>query len=242
MVLSDVHYRDHLSYSAIKQFERCEESAVVGFRHESKAFLEGQFFEAVVTQTLDRFLSHNDPEVFFKADKRTLKAPFAAAKLAAERLRSDPDIRDIIDRCDKQVKLEGEIDGIPYIGYADLMDPKTHDCYDFKYVRDFGGVWDVVSGVKLEWFRAYRYDWQAAIYRQLSKGGKQHLIAATKEAVPDVGFWQFDSSMLDRSLRVVELVGGRFWDTVNGKRTPQRCEQCEYCRTTKRLRFPELIV
>ena len=50
MVLKkDILKRDHLSYSALKQFVKCEEAALVGYRYESKAFLEGQIFEAAVT-------------------------------------------------------------------------------------------------------------------------------------------------------------------------------------------------
>ena len=160
---------------------------------------------------------------------------------AAERIRRDPDMREIIDRCEKQKRFEGEIAGIPFVGISDLHDPETNANYDFKYMRNFGDAWDDISRSYIEWFYAYHYDWQAAIYDRLSGGGSQYLIAATKDAVPDIGFWQFDRPVLDHAMKTIINVADRFWQTINEKRPAWRCEKCDYCRSTKRLRYPDLI-
>lgn len=234
--------RDHLSFSALKQFCECEEAAVVGYRKESKAFLEGQIFEAAVTDTLKQFLieHEDDKDKFFRKDG-IIRSEFANAINAANRLRADENICAIIDRCLKQVAFTGEINGIPFVGIVDLYDSETNCCYDLKFMRNFGNIWNSEQRYYESWQYAYKYDWQAAIYRHLTKGCTQHLIAATKETVPDVGFWQFSNEYLDKLIPVIGVHAEEFWSVVQGERQPKRCGKCDYCKSTKKLTIPDLI-
>lgn len=234
-------HRDYLSFSALKQFFDCEEAAAVGFKRESKAFLEGQVFEAAVTGTLEQFLAEDEErqKLIYKRDGM-VRAEFEKAIAAANRLRNDDNIMSIIENCDFQVKLEGEICGIPFVGYVDMKDRRTGDCYDYKYVRDFRNVWNEIDRYYESWIRGNHYDWQAAIYHHLG-GGHQHIIAATKETVPDVGFWQFNDDYLKDEMVLVGTLAREFMGVLNGERKPFRCEKCDYCKQTKELLIPDLI-
>lgn len=235
----------HLSFSRFKRFEQCEAAALADWQPVSKqALLEGKYFEAYLTDADLIQFGEDHPEIYKKGGT-ILKKAYADAGETAEKLLEHDEIRYIINRCVKQMPVSGEIAGVPFIGYIDLFDKKTGDQYDIKYMRSFAKLWSPVEYAKVDWYFAYGYHYQAAIYRELTKGikscGKQHIIAATKETVPDFGFWQFDDKVLDDALGIVEAFSPRYYAILNGEIEPKRCEHCEYCRSTRVLDKPIII-
>ena len=231
--------RDHLSYSAYKAFRQCEAAAAAEWRPEKKAFLEGKFFEAALTGEMGTFLA--DHPDCLKRDGE-LKAEFVKAEAAANRLLEQPFIAALIERCERQKEVKGEIAGVPFLGYVDLYDPESGDCYDIKYVRSFESIWNPDKRVRESWYYAYGYDVQAAIYDELLGGGtRQHLIAATKETVPDIDYYLFGELALRLSLLDVIDNAPHIWRIVNGEEEPERCGHCDYCKMTKTLVFPKVI-
>lgn len=231
--------RDHLSYSAFKAFRNCEAAAAAGWKKDSKAFLEGRFFEAALTGKMGEFLSENGE--CLKRDGE-LKAEFVKAESAANRLLEQETIFDIIQRCEKQKEVKGEIAGIPFVGYIDLYDPETGDCYDIKYIRSFDPIWNSKDRIRESWHKYYGYGLQAAIYDELLGGGtRQHIIAATKETVPDIAFMCYTELALQISMTEILRDAPHYWAIAQGEKEPERCEQCEYCKLTRKLTLPQLI-
>ena len=68
-----------------------------------------------------------------------------------------------------------------------------------------------------------------------------HLIAATKEPVPDVGFYQFDDEILDGALSIIETYAPQYQAIKNGEVEPTRCECCDYCKSTRFIKDPVII-
>ena len=58
----------------------------------------------------------------------------------------------------------------------------------------------------------------------------------TKESPSDVGVFEIPQAQLDVAMKLIENNIERIDDILNGKVAPHRCEECEYCRSTKKAR------
>lgn len=234
---------EYMSYSQFKKFEICEEAAMFGIVEDKACYTEGHFFEALLEGNGMDFIEDH-PEMLTKQGE--LRANYKQIGESALAIRKQPVLTDIIDRCEKQVILTGEIAGVPFKGCIDLLDPVTLDSYDTKCVKDFRRTWSDADNQKLEWYFAYGYHYQALIYRELiyqnfGKAGAQHLIAATKEKVPDVEFWKFSTEILDDALSIINYAAPRYHDIKKGKEKPCGCGECDYCKANKIIHEPYTI-
>lgn len=234
---------EYMSYSQFKKFENCEAAAMFGIVEDRTCYTEGHYFEALISGNGMDFI-HDHPEML--TQKGELRANYKQIGESALAIRKQPLLMSIIGYCDEQVILTGEIAGVPFKGCIDLFDPETLNSYDTKNVKDFHRLWCESEGQKLEWYFAYGYHYQAAIYRELirqnyGKVGKQHLIAATKERVPDVEFLQFSDEILDNALSIIEHYAPRYNDIKKGKIGAVRCGQCGYCKAKKIIGSPAII-
>ena len=233
----------YMSYSQFKAFEMCPEAAVKAEKEQKDYFTEGHFFEAVIDGEGGDFVEAH-PEMLTRTGE--LRENYRRTIDAAIAIKEQPLLRRILSRCERQVILTGEIAGVPYKGCVDLLDPETGDTYDTKYVKDFRRVWSDVENTRLEWYFAYGYHYQAAIYRELvrqnlGKVGSQYIIAATKEKVPEIGFYQFTADIIDNALGIVEYMSPRYREMKDGKRDLPRCGVCDHCKKTKLITEPVLI-
>lgn len=95
------------------------------------------------------------------------------------------------------------------------------------------------------------YDLQAAIYQKITEIniGKVlpfYIAAASKEKVPDIEIIGFRQQDMDDILPSVEANVRRIDQIKKGKISPDRCDLCDYCRSTKVLvkpiHFSELLI
>ena len=233
----------YLSYSQFKAFERCEEAALMGIRKERLCFTEGHFFEAILNDEETTFMEEH-PEML--TNNGHLRSNYQKIVECAAAVQRHPMLKDIIGRCQKQRILIGVIAGVPFKGCIDLYDPNTADSYDTKAVKDFKKVWSPENGARLDWYFAYGYHYQAAIYRELiwqnfRTVGDQHLIAATKESVPDVGFYRFNGEILDNAMEIIEAYAPRYAAIKRGEIKAERCGHCDWCKSTKEITRPVII-
>ena len=84
---------------------------------------------------------------------------------------------------------------------------------------------------------------QGAVYQEIVRQniGKRlpfYLDAATKEKTPDIDIIRMNQQTLDFALEhFAENI--QLYDAIkNGIVEPDRCEKCEYCKTTKVLKEP----
>lgn len=250
MKLTDDNYfsteamKKYWSVSQFKQFCRCPASAIAEMngeyeREKSTALLVGSYVDAYLTGDkgdLGRFVLEH-PEI---TNSRTgqLKADFKHAETMIEAVKRQPLMMDYLYG-DKQV-----------IGWAELFDVKWKikmDVYDgqrivdLKTVKDFKPIYEEGFGWR-SWIEYWGYDIQGAIYQRVEQAMSGRLnplpfyiVAVTKEKVPDVAVIHLPQHILDTALKVVEAKIDGFDLMKKGLIPAERCEVCDYCKSTKRL-------
>ena len=242
----------YMSYSQFKAFMACPAAVLAEIRGEYEpfgkdAFLEGHLFEAVLNGTAqDFYLLHPECISSKGTTKGQPKANFLKIIDSAEAFMRQPEMMAIVQRCEAQKIVTGTINGIPYKGCIDLYDPETGDCWDTKCMRNFDSQYSPDEGRRLEWWEYYGYHYQAAIYRELcrqnfGKVGRFGLMAATKEAVPDVTWLQFDNKILDAAYDIVYELSPMFQGIKTGLIDAESCGKCDYCKSVKRVAEPTII-
>lgn len=233
----------YMSFSQFKSFEQCPEATLKGARVHKDYYTEGHFFEAVIDGKGAEFLEEH-PEILTRTGE--LRENYQRGVEAAKMINEQPLLQYYLGRCERQVIMTGTIAGVPFKGCIDLLDHVTGDTIDTKFVKGFHRIWSDTEDAKLEWYFAYGYQYQAAIYRELvrqnlGKVGKQYIIAATKEKVPEIAFYQFGGSILDDALGVIEYMAPQYQEMKDGKRDLPRCGVCDHCKKTKLITEPIMI-
>lgn len=231
-----------MSASQFKAFMECPARALAEIKGEydkqSDAFLQGAFLDAYFEKRTDEFKTEH-PEMFKKDGE--LKAQFEKVNEAIAVIEADPVMRKLC-RGKQQKIMTGEIGGVPFkIMIDSLHADKT---VDRKYMRDFSDVWK--DGERMPWWRAYGYQYQAAIYQEIRRqnDGKRvpfDLVAISKESVPDKAWVRFSDDYLAGVLEVVEKNAPIFAAMKDGIMDVHGCGECEYCVAHKMLTAPEIV-
>lgn len=232
---------EYMSVSQFKAFEKCEFRALEEARGKYKpdptiAMLVGSYVDAFYEGTLDTFKSAH-PQIF-RADGE-LKADYVKAQQIISRTMRDRFFQKLMSG-QKQVIMTGVIAGIKVKIKVDSLCPDR--IVDLKVLRDFGNVVVDDRGC-LPFFEAWEYDLQGAVYQEIVRQniGKKLpfiLACATKETVTDIDAIKIEQESLDFCLeRFIELAPG--YDAIKKRIVkPERCEKCDYCKLTKKLRRP----
>lgn len=247
----------YMSASQFKAFERCEAAAMAELRgewgrKETTALLVGSYVDAYFSGELDQFKSEHSE--IFKRDG-TLKAEFIAAQMVAERLERD-DLARMLLAGRHQVIKTGKIGGVWYKAKFDsLLSPAQVErickqfpmvrslvpfggpiIVDLKCMRDFEPIWSDEAQEKLHFAEYWGYDTQGAIYQHLDKRSAPFIIvAATKEAEPDIDAMYIPDDALALRLADIEAKSARYAAIKRGEISPSGCGKCAYCRNVKRL-------
>ena len=257
MILTNENYfskeadLEFMSVSQWKNFLKCEAKAFHDLQfdcHEEKeAFLEGQLFEALVAGDSKLFMAKH-PELISSRGSTAgqLKSNFAKVVKSAEKFNSQEFFRKIIDKCEKQVVLTGEINGIKVKCCLDLFDKETNSIYDIKCMKDFKEQWSSEEHAYTPWYYTYGYVLQLAVYREIVRQNfgepKQiGLLAATKEDTPDIQAVSFSSELLDLELEEFKMYVTRYDKIKKGLLNPDKCGCCEHCKSTKSIDRFEVI-
>ena len=244
--------KEYMSVSQFKNFRACQSKALhdleVPDATSKDAFLEGSLFEALVAGDPQLFMAKH-PEIIARTGqtKGEIKKNFQRVVKAAEKFNSQKFFRDIIDKCEKQVILTGEICGVPVKCCLDLFDRETCSIYDIKCMSDFKEQWSKQDKAYIPWYYHWGYVLQLAVYREIVKQnfGKEPkeiaLLAATKEEVPDIQAISFSNEILDMELEEFKNHINIFDDIKKGKITPVACGECSYCKSIKEItKFEEV--
>jgi hypothetical protein len=231
---NEMHY---MSFSQFKNFLDCQSAAMAMIRGEYKlpattAMLVGSYVDAYFTGGIDELIAAH-PEIFKKDG--TLKAEFEQANKVISRIKSDSLMMHYLTG-EHQVIKTGEICGVPFKCKFDAYVPGEFIC-DLKVMRNFERIW--VDGESLLFVDAYRYDFQAAIYREIEGNNlPYYIVAATKEDEPDIAVLEVPTDVLDQRLIDIQELIGEFQMVKTGLTEPRRCERCDWCRKTKVLTEP----
>ena len=231
---SSMHY---MGASQFKNFMDCEAAALANVRREwvtesTTAMLIGSYVDAHFAETLDIFKAQH-PEIFLKSGE--LKADFRHAQYIIQRMERDPLYMKYMNG-EKQVIRTGEIAGVPFKIKIDVLHPGKA-IVDQKVMRDFEPVWK--NGAKRPFVEAWGYDIQGAIYVEVEGNGLPFYLApATKQDEPDLAIISIPADVLEDKIMLVREMAPRFQAIKHGKIKPERCEKCDYCRSTKILSVP----
>ena len=243
--------KEFMSVSQFKNFRECEAKALhdieVGGEVQKEAFLEGKLFEAWVSGDRALFMAQH-PEIVSTrgATAGQIKSNFNRVIASAERFLTQDFFKKIIEKCEKQVILTGEIEGVKVKCALDLFDRETNSIYDIKCMKDFKDVWISEERAYADWYYAYGYVLQLAVYREIVRQNfgepkEVGLIAATKEEIPDLQALSFNNELLDLELNNFKILVKRYDDIKKGKITPKYCNTCEYCKSIKKIEKFEVV-
>lgn len=233
---------EYMSVSQFKSFMKCPAAALAELngeyqREQTTALLVGSYVDAWFSDEMEQFTAEH-PEIF-KRDG-TLKAEYAQADQIIARVSKDEMFMEYMSG-DKQVIMTGEIEGVPVKIKCDSLLPDK--IVDLKIMRDFEQIYDPDVCSRVPFWVAWKYDLQAAVYQEIvyQNTGKRlsfFLAAATKEKVTDYNIYHLVQGDLDVALQTVKDNIVRFDAIKKGIIPADRCECCDYCRSTKKLIAP----
>lgn len=231
--------QQYMSVSQFKSFLKCPAAALAELRGkyqraQTTALLVGSYVDAWFSGEMEQFKAEH-PEIF-KRDG-TLKAEYAQADQIIARVSRDEMFMEYMSG-DKQVIMTGEIEGVPFKIKIDSLLPDR--ITDLKIVRDFETIYDPDFCSRVPWWVYWKYDLQGGAYQEivrqnLTKSLPFFLAAATKENVTDYNIYHIVQDDLDVALQTVKDNIVRFDAMKKGIIPANRCECCDYCRTTKKL-------
>lgn len=171
-------------------------------------------------------------------DKKT--APFKQADKMIQTLEMDRTFQKVYQG-EKEVILKGEIGGVPYIGKLDCFDPARAFFLDLKTTQDLHKKYWITDEKRWGSFvEAYNYPLQMAVYQELIRQNygtrpAPILVAVSKQDPPDKAFVAIPQDDLDEGMQQLMDAQQRIEQVIAGEISPYRCEQCDYCRSTKHL-------
>jgi hypothetical protein len=241
---SRANQKIYMGVSQFKAFEKCPASALAEIkgkykREKTVSLLVGSYVDSYFEGSMKKFRRQN-PDIFKKDG--TLKADYRKADEIIHRIEKDRMFMEYLSGA-KQVIMTGEIEGVPVKIKVDSM--HSDKIVDLKIMKDFSHGFKLGAG-RLNWIEYWGYDLQGAVYQEIVRQntGKKlpfFLAGATKEAEPDIGIFEVSQSYLDVSLDKFKKYV-QFYDAMKKGIIPvERCESCNYCKSTKVLTEPIMI-
>ena len=219
----------YMSVSQFKSFMKCPAQTMAQLRGEFEtgskdAFLEGHFVEESLFGDIEDFKSKHIELYAYKKVENGLKANFKKLENVINTALGDELFMSYLDG-EHQVVRTGEIAGVPFKIMMDI--------YHKDRIVDLKAMANIKNGYFID---DYRYDIQGAVYQAIEGNNKPFYIAAlSKEAVPDKIIIQIDQEILDNCLETVKYYAPKFQAIKDGILLPDRCEECDYCKSTKKL-------
>jgi hypothetical protein len=228
----------YMSVSQFKEFRDCEARALAEIkgkwvRPQTDSLLVGSYVDEYFNGDLETFKVQH-PEMFTRTGE--LKAPFKKAEQIIERIEKDPYMRKQLGG-KRQVIMTGFIGGVEWKIMIDSLHPSK--TVDGKVMKDCGDV-RTKDGYEPFW-RAYGYDIQGAVFRQVraqNEKGKLkpfELAVATKEDEPDLRIFRFTEGTLGNAMHEVVENVGRYDLIKQGKIKPVGCGECAYCKSIRKM-------
>ncbi len=232
----------YMSNSQYKDFIECEAMAMAKIRGEliqpqNDACLLGSYVHAWAEGELDSFKESNP--ALFKSNGE-LYAKYEMGDRMIQTLRDDPFVMFVLQG-EKEVIIAAKMFGVWWKIRLDVRNKKRLvDIKTMKAIRD--KHWNKSGGYYETIVEAYGYLRQLAIYCEIERidsGGTEWLepliVAVSKEDEPDKEIISLDSDRMQMELNEVEKNMPRIIEVKSGLVEPERCNQCKYCRRTKKL-------
>ncbi|AJA42562.1 hypothetical protein phiCT453B_10 (endogenous virus) [Clostridium phage phiCT453B] len=250
MILNKYNYfsieadREYFSVSQFKSFKQCEAKTIAKLNGEweegrNEAFLLGSYVHAWSEGTLEEFKTEH-PELFKKDG--TLYAKYALGDKMIATLEKDNLVKKVREG-QKEVVMIAELFGAKWKCMIDIYNPDRKVFVDLKTTRElYKKYWNENLEIKQNFIEHYDYLLQMAVYAEIIKQNtgeieyyQPHIIAIDKQDPPDKAIIFTGTEFIKDKLLEIETLLPRFIKVKNGEEEPIRCEQCDYCRNTKKL-------
>ena len=147
---------------------------------------------------------------------------------------------------EKEVIITAQMFGATWKVMLDVQNNDRRRIVDLKTTKSITEhVWDEETRKKVSFVEAYQYPLQMAIYTEIERlamgrdegdWSKFLIVAVSKEKYPDKAVINMtDPERLIKELAQVEVNMPRILAVKMGAEEPVRCENCDYCRSTKQL-------
>lgn len=240
---------EYFSVSQYKDFvgskgrKGCESCAMAKLRGEwememTTPLLVGSYVDAHFEGTLDVFKAQH-PEITTKVGD--LRSDYVQANNIIARIESDPLFMKFLSG-ETQKIFTGEIFGVQWKCKVDSI-IRDLCITDLKCMREIRKAYWVKDYGHMSFIEYWGYDIQAAVYQRLVflEIGKLlpfFIAVATKEKITDIEVIGFSQTELDEELAQIEKNISRIGLLKAGEVEPDRCERCDFCKTTKILTKP----
>lgn len=244
---------EYLGSSSFKAWDKyspfgCEAREVakrngIWVESENDAFLLGQYLHNWASGDLQDFIA-NTPAIFKKDG--TLYAKYAVGDTMINTFKNDPAMMQMLNGKHEQI-FTGAIAGVPFKIMVDILNTDNGYFADIKTTKSmYEKYWNNESRLYESFIMHYDYPLQFAIYAEIIRQNFKmeeyldcYVLAVDKQEVPDHAvIWMDINSFIIEKLEEIKMKLPRIMAVRNGEAEPERCEKCEYCRSTKRIVKP----
>ena len=239
--------RDYMSRSQYLKFLDCEAQAMAYLKGEwidppSEPLLVGQYVHSWNDNTRRDFIIRHPG--MFKKDG-SLKAEYKLADKMIATLEADPLCKYMLQG-EKEKIYTAEFAGAMWKVMLDVRNEERRRIVDLKTTKSIRETyWDSVIRERVSFVEQYHYPLQAALYCEIERraNGRSEgdwfeffVVAVSKENVPDKEVIDLrDPRRYEVELETIAANMPRILAIKAGEEKPSRCEQCDYCRSTKVL-------
>ena len=230
------------SASLLKEFLDCPARAIAELngeyeRPKSEALMVGSYVDAAFESKKAFSQFKSEPPEMFKKDG-SLKAEYVRADAMIARARADKTFMECM-KGRHQVITTATLWGVPFKAKFDVLKTRgdgEHRIVDLKTVKDLSPVYKPGQG-KLDFASAWNWPLQMALYQKIEGHNLPcYLAVITKQDPPDIAVVKIPQARLDAE---IDFIGTRiemFKAMRAGVLSADRCENCAYCRATRKLK------
>ncbi|MGL0750065.1 PD-(D/E)XK nuclease-like domain-containing protein, partial [Secundilactobacillus paracollinoides] len=237
----------YLSPTVYKRYQACEAEALAEqagqwAQMDATALLVGNYLHSYFESPAahEAFIEEHKDELKSSRKPYKLLKPYQQAEMMIKTLDEDETFQQFYQG-DKEVIVTGKIEGVPWKGKIDCLNLDNNYFIDLKTTRDLHmKYWDTDEHKYVPFVTKYNYQLQMAVYRELIKQTfgidcTPYIVGVTKQDPPDKAVLSIPDEQLGWALDDVKAGQQHILDVMHGNVEPTRCEQCDYCRSTKTL-------
>lgn len=241
-----------MGVSQYKSFKKCEAATMHWLttgntEEDTDALMVGKYVHkwSESPEAFEKF--KNDYSDFIYNKKGAKYAPFVKADEMISCLESDPKVRFYLQG-NKEVIITASLFGTPWKIMIDVDNDKLNYLADLKTTKsisEWGWVWsdEESRNTKVSFIEEWQYPIQMAVYSEVERLARGrdtykdfYIIAVSKEKTPDHGIIDLtDQARIETELQKISENLPRILQVKSGELPPTRCENCSYCRQTKKV-------
>lgn len=233
--------RAYWSASFVKAMLDCPARAIAELRGEidrpkSEALQVGSYVDAAFDspKAFELYFAEHEQEIL-KRDG-SLRAEYVKAENMIQRAKADPVFMEYMKGRHQVIKT-ATLWGVKWKAMFDVLKPGVR-IVDLKTVKDFQPLYKPGEG-RLNICDYWKWTLQMALYQKIEGHNLPCYIAViTKEEPSDIAVIEIPQARMDAEIDFLASRIEMFKGMKDGVLEPERCENCRYCRMTRRLKGP----